>query len=95
MLFYPLYTFGHEFDIFTVCAADNSILTDLDIIGNKSTPYNCACSYFYAWHQYTVDDLGTFADLTSGEQYRMIYFTLYNTALGNEGLITLAFGPMY
>ena len=62
ILFYPLYTFGHEFDIFTVCTAYNSILANLDIISNKCTLNNCAGGNFYAWHQYTVNDLGTLAD---------------------------------
>ena len=77
----PLYTFGHEFDIFTVCTAYNSILANLDIISNKCTLNNCAGGNFYAWHQYTVNDLGTLADFASGEQYRMLNFTFDNTAL--------------
>ena len=40
MLFYPLYTFGHKLDVLTVSAADNSTLSDFDIVSNKCTPYN-------------------------------------------------------
>ena len=89
ILFYPLYTFGHEFDVFAVCTADNSIFADLDIVGNKCTLYNCAGCYFYAWHQYTVNDLSTFADFASGKQYRIAYFTFNNTALCDKSFVDL------
>ena len=71
ILFYPLYTFGHEFDVFAVSTADNCIFTDLDIVGNECALYNCTGCYFYAWHQYTVNDLSAFTYGTSGKQYRM------------------------
>ena len=84
ILFYPLYTFGHEFDIFTVWTAHNSILADFDIVGNKSTLYNGTSFNFYARHQHTVNDLCAFSDFASGEQHGMFDFTLYNTALCDE-----------
>ena len=44
-------------------------LIHIYVIGNKSSLHNGTCIHFYTRHKYTVNDLCTFADLTSGEQY--------------------------
>ena len=44
ILLFPLYTFCNQFDILTVCTADYGILSDLYLIGNKCTGYDCTFS---------------------------------------------------
>ncbi len=47
ILFFPLYTFCNQFDIFTVCTADNRILSDLYVVRDKGACYDCTFFYFH------------------------------------------------
>ena len=67
--------------MFAVCAADNGIFADLDIIGNKSALNNSAICYFCARHQDAVDNLGAGAYFGSCEQDRIFNLSVDQAAL--------------
>ncbi|MDE7037904.1 MAG: hypothetical protein K2O98_08120, partial [Lachnospiraceae bacterium] len=73
--------------MFAVGASNHSFFADINTVGHE-----CALNYrtgfdLDARHQYTVNDLGAFADLNTGKQDRVLNFTLNDTALGNEGAL--------
>ncbi len=73
--------------MFAVGASDHSFLADLHAIGYKCALYNSAGFDLDARHQYTVDDLGAFANLDSGKQDRVLNLALNDTSLCDEGAL--------
>ena len=81
ILFFPLYTFCNQFDIFTVCTADNRILSDLYVVRDKGACYDCTFFYFHTRHQYTVNNLCSRCYFCSCKQDRVLNQTIHDTSL--------------
>ena len=64
--------FRNQFDVLAVSMSYDSILVDLNSIGNECTCHNCALAYFHTRHQYTVNDLGTCTNSGPCEQYGIL-----------------------
>src|SRR5699024_1497288 len=65
ILFYPLYTFGYQFDMLAVRTADHGLFADLYVVSYQSSGYHGAFFNYDTGHEDAVNDLCAGADFSA------------------------------
>ena len=67
-----------------VRTADNRLATNLHSVCNQDALYHCSLFHNCSRHKNAVNHFCALSNLCSGKQHRILYFTLYDTALGDK-----------
>src|SRR5699024_12430945 len=89
ILFYPLYTFGYQFDMLAVRTAEHGLFADLYVVSYQSSGYHGAFFNYDTGHEDAVNDLCAGADFSACKLDGVANLALNDTALGDKSLIDL------